>query len=678
MLTIGVDVGGTFTDFVIYDETSDDLRTLKAPSTYPDPLEGALQGLEQLGIELRTVGRFAHGTTIATNAILQRTGAKTAFITTKGFRDHVEIGDNLRYTGGLFDPNWERTRPLVPLPLRFEVQERIAADGTVVVPLNDENVLAILEELHRQDIKSVAVGFINSYRNPQHERRVGELLDAVWPEFPHSLSADVVPDMREFPRFTTTIINAYVMPLLREYLTKLAVALEGAGYGGETLYMASNAGVVTKEMAAAYPVRLILSGPAAGVVATAHLGQLTGRKNLITYDMGGTSTDVSLIRDFMPKVSSKRVLQAYPIMTPMVDVHTVGAGGGSMVWVDQANALRVGPQSAGASPGPACYGQGGVDFTITDANLILNRISPGGLLGGRKPVQRLLAEDAAQAVAAKVHMPDIHLVAEAAVRIAVANVAGAVRSISIERGHDPRECTLVAFGGAGPMHAIPVAEELQIPSVLVPRAPGNFCALGLLVSDLRHDFVLSYRTPLEEADLSDVRAGLQDLEAQGRQALFRDGVADSQMSVQHIISLRYLGQSWELDIPVGNVEFPLAEVKEAFDEEHLKTYGYNRRGYPLELINLRAVAIGKTRKPPLRWSFDGVGGLQGVGQERRQVYFDGEFIDCPVYERDLLPAGSQLSGPAMIEESGSVTVIFPGWAMALDEFGNLIMERAQK
>ena len=675
MLTIGVDVGGTFTDFVIYDESTEDLRTVKTPSTYPDPLQGALGGLEQLGIELRTMGRFAHGTTIGTNAILQRTGAKTAFITTKGFRDHVEIGDNLRYTGGLFDPHWERTRPLVPLPLRFEVQERIAADGTVIAPLHDEDVLATLKELRQQSIESVAVGFINSYRFPRHEKRVAELLNAHWPEIPYSLSADVVPNMREFPRFTTTILNAYIMPLLQDYMTKLATALEEAGYGGEILYMGSNAGVVTKETAAAYPVRLILSGPAAGVVASAYLGQLTARRNLITYDMGGTSTDVSLILDLLPKVSSKRVLQAYPIMTPMVDVQTVGAGGGRIVWVDQTNALRVGPQSAGASPGPACYGQGGVEFTITDANLILNRISPSGLLGGRMPVQRPLAEEAAQAVAAQVHMPDIHLVAEAAVRIAVANVAGAVRSISIERGHDPRECTLVAFGGAGPMHAIPVAEELQIPSVLVPRVPGNFCALGLLTSDLRHDFVRSYRIPLDEADLADVGDGLRDLAAQGHEALLRDGVAESQINVQHILSLRYLGQSWELDIPVSSAEFLPPEVKELFDEEHLKTYGYNRRGYPLELINLRGVAIGKVQKPLLRWSINGDGGLQGASRERRKVYFDGEFVDCPVYERDLLAPGFQLSGPAIIEETGSVTVVFPGWEMALDEFGNLLMER---
>ena len=675
MLTIGVDVGGTFTDFAVHDEETGRVRTHKTPSTYPDPLAGVVNGIKDLGIDLREVRWFMHGTTVGTNAVIQRRGAKTAFITTAGFRDHIEIGDNRRFTGGLFDPQWERTRPLVPLPLRLEVRERVLADGQVLTPLHEEDVLRIIEELKRQNIEAAAVGFINSYVNDTHEQRVGELLRTHLPGVPYTLSSEAVREFREFPRFSTTVMNAYLLKLLGTYVEELGKSLQDFGYSGKTYYMSSIAGLLTEEIAMAQPVRLVLSGPAAGVVGAGYLGQALGVQNLITYDMGGTSTDVCLIKDLSPEVSTKRVFLAYPVMIPMLDVNTVGAGGGSIIWVDRTGALRVGPQSAGASPGPACYGQGGDELTITDANLILGRISPRGLLGGEVPLRLDLAEQAARRVCEKVNIPDVHRLAEGAIRIAVSNMSGAIRGISIEKGHDPREFTLAAFGGAGPMHAIPIAEELGIPTVVIPREPGNFCAAGLLASDLRHDYVSTYLTELDKADLARIRETLRQMDDQGRQILLRDGVSAPQIHVQNILSLRYVGQSWEIDIPVDSDRLAVSEVAEAFDEAHLKAYGYNRRGHPLELVNLRVVAIGQFERPALVQGTGASGTPAAALAGHRKVYVGGDAVDCPVYDRAVLAPQASLTGPALIEEFGSNTIVFPGWKVTVDRLGSLVLER---
>ena len=460
---IGVDIGGTFTDFAVLDEKTGRIETYKTPSTHGNPLRAVQSGLDELEIDLASVGRFAHGTTIGTNAVLERGGARTALVTTAGFRDHIEIGDNLRYTGGLFDPHWQRTRPLVPIPLRLEVGERILGDGSVEIALNRDDVDTVINKLRREKVESVAVCFINSYRNPSHENAVARAIAGELADIEVSVSAEIVPEWREYPRFSTAVVDAYVKPLLRSYLEELAGALRAGGCNGEILFMSSSTGLVSQDTATSYPVRLILSGPAAGVVAGIELGRLTGRRELITYDMGGTSTDVCLVDKLTTPVSSKRVLEAYPLMTPMVDVETVGAGGGSVVWIDPTGALRVGPESAGAEPGPVSYGRGGEQFTVTDANLLLNRLSPDGLGGGKITLERALAERAAERLNKRAGFGTAVQLADAAVRIAVTNMCAAVREISVQRGHDPRDFALVPFGGAGPMHATLIAEELGNP-----------------------------------------------------------------------------------------------------------------------------------------------------------------------------------------------------------------------
>ncbi len=676
MQAIGVDVGGTFTDFVIYDEDTGEMRTTKTPSTYPDPQEGVLRGLQDLGVDLGLLDRLAHGTTIATNAVIERQGAKTAFITTYGFRDIIETGDTRRFTGGQFNPNWERPPRLVVPQLRFGVHERVKADGEVIEPLNEKDVLEVIEQLKTEKVESVAVGFLHSYQDGRHESRVAELLRQHLPNVPYSISSEVVPEFREHPRFNTTALNAYLMPLLKDYLASLKSSLRAEGFDGALVYMISSGGVASEETALAYPVKFLVSGPAAGVVAGVYLGQLSGRSDLITYDMGGTSTDVCLIKDLTPEVSTRRIVEGFPLLTPMLDVHTIGAGGGSITWVDRSGALRVGPQSAGANPGPAAYGQGGTDFTITDANLLLGRVSPGGLLGGRMAMRHDLAEAAGKRVADQVDISDVNRLAEGVIQIAVTTMSGAIRAISIERGHDPRELTLVAFGGAGSMHAIPIAEELSIPSILVPRDPGNFCATGLLASDLKNDFARSYQTELEKGDVTRMESMFKEMEEEGRHILRRDGVAEERIAPQYVMSLRYLGQSWEIDIPVRTGRPNVPEILQSFHDGHVKTYGYNRPEHPVELVSLRVSVIGQVPRPSLtRDSADGTS-LSAALQGQRRVYFGGDFVECPVYQRDLLPTGGSLDGPAIIEEFGSLTVVFPGWSATTDENGTLALEHA--
>jgi N-methylhydantoinase A len=670
-LDIGVDVGGTFTDFAIYDEEG--IRTYKTPTSFPDPLGGVLAGLKDLGVDMRSVRRFIHGTTIGTNAVLQRSGAKTAFLTTMGFRDHLEIGDYRRYTGGMFDPNWERTRPLVPMPLRFEIRERVAADGSVLVELDEENVLEVLGKLKGMDVEAVAVGFINSFRSPAHERRVGELIRDNLTGIPFSLSAETVAEWREFPRFSTTVVNSYLMPLIKGYVENLGAVLKSLGYDGEIFYMTSNSGVIPQQTAAAFPVRMVLSGPAAGVVGGAYLGGRIGKRNLITYDMGGTSTDVCLVQNLSPQISTKRVLMAFPLMIPMVDIHTVGAGSGSIVWVDRAGALRVGPQSAGAAPGPASYGRGGREFTITDANLLLGRLNPQGLLDGRMPLRRDPAEQAAQRLFARVGIEDVYELAEGAIRVAVTHMAGAIRAVSIERGHDTREFTLVAFGGAGPAHAIPIAEELGIPTVIVPKAPGNMCAFGLLTSDIRYDLVRTFNRQLGERDLASIEGQFTEVEEEAREAMSRAGIAKHEVVLQRFLSLRYFGQSWDLDVPVDAKRPTLAGLSEAFDARHLQEYGYNRPNHQLQVVNLRVVATAETSKPSSDQASDPLGATT-IAPEWRPVHFDGLFRKCPIYRRQSL-SDAVLNGPAIVEEFGSTTVVFPAWSVRKDTFGNLRLEK---
>jgi len=674
MLIIGVDIGGTFTDFVIFDEENHKVRIAKVPSSPDHPNESVARGLEELNIDLSRVRRIVHGTTVATNAIVERKGAKTALITTKGFKDLIEIGNTRRYTGGLFDPKWVRTRPLIPRLLRFEVRERLLYTGETATKLHIEDVLSVIDELKGHQVGSVAVCFLHSYVNGRHEKEVGELLHRYLPGLPVSLSAETVPEYREYERFSTTVLNAYIAPLLKEYIQDFGGDFVRKGYKYNLFYMISSGAIVTEQTAAAYPIRFILSGPAGAVSAGAFMGEALGMGNIITYDMGGTSTDVCLVKDLKPIVSTNRVFKGFPIKTPQIDINTIGAGGGSIAWVDLDDSLRVGPQSAGANPGPACYGLGGAELTVTDANLLLGRISPDNMLKGAMKLKRKPAEKAAHDLAKKVKIPDIYYLADGIIRIAVANMYGAIREISIERGHDPRDFALVSMGGAGPMHGIPIAMELGIPKVVVPRYPGNFSAFGLLTSDLRHDYAKTYLTDLNKAEVPRITSLLKEMADSGRQALLREGIPEERIKVFYTADMRYLGQAFELGIPVICNGLKTSDMEKAFHQEYQKTYGYAREDKEIELVTLRVVAVGGIDRPVLSGSGSQSRHLSEAIKNKRRAYFEGSFVDCAVYERELLPAGVSIDGPAIIEEYGSTTVVFPGWKGTQDHFCNLILE----
>ena len=677
MRLIGVDIGGTFTDFAVLDEKTGKLETYKTPSTHGNPLRAIQSGLAELEIDVETVGRFAHGTTIGTNAVLERRGARTALVTTRGFRDHIEIGDNRRYTGGLFDPHWQRTRPLVPIPHRFEIGERIMGDGVVTTPLATDDLDDVIRRLAHEKIESAAVCFLNSYRNPSHELAVGEAIAAGIDGIEVSISSGIVPEWREYPRFSTAVMNAYVKPLLRSYLEELVTELRSGGCEGELLFMSSSTGLVSQASATEFPVRLILSGPAAGVVAGIEIGRLIERHDLITYDMGGTSTDVCLVEGLSAPVSSRRVLQAFPLMTPMVDVETVGAGGGSIVWVDPTGALRVGPESAGADPGPVSYGRGGEAFTITDANLLLNRLSPAGLGGGKIRLSKKLAREAADRLNAQAGFDSATQLAEAAVKIAVTNMCAAVREISVQRGHDPRAFALVPFGGAGPMHATSIAEELGILTIVVPPAPGNVCAVGLLAADLRHDLVESIPQPIDDVDPEWLEALLRRLAERGRELLLEEGVAAARLAAQYVLSVRYAGQSFELDLPLKRPRVSKATLAREFDALHEKTYGYAREGHPLELAHARVAVVGMLKKPQAKKRPARARKLaKSATHGKRRVVFDGRAHESAVLERGALSPGTRFDGPAIVEEDGSLTVVWPGWTARVDGYENIVLERS--
>src|SRR2546426_6056445 len=489
MFIVGIDVGGTFTDLTAVDEGTGRVVVTKVPSRPHHEADAVLTGLAALGIAPRDVRRLVHGTTVGTNTVLERRGARVAILTTAGFRDLIEIGRTKRNIPALFVPTFVRPKPVVERRHRYEVIERLAADGSVLVPLAPARVERALEDALAGGAEALAVCFLPSYRNPAHGRAVADAAKGRPPGLPVSCSAEVVAEYREFERFSTTVLNAYLQPLMESYLTGLEERLLATGYTHGVLTIASSGGMMTTETARRLPIKTIFSGPAGGVSQACFVGEATGIRDLITYDMGGTSTDVCLVRDLAPLTTSDGMVGAFPVKVPQIDMHTVGAGGGSIAWLDVDGSLEVGPRSAGARPGPAAYGQGGVEPTVTDANVILGRMGTTRSLGGSIHLDRKLAVDAMEALARNIGTIGLDELAEGILRIAIARMTSSIREVSIQCGHDPRDFTLIAFGGAGPMHSTAVADELAIPRVLVPRYPGNFSALGLLLSDLKHDAV---------------------------------------------------------------------------------------------------------------------------------------------------------------------------------------------
>ncbi|HVQ74732.1 MAG TPA: hydantoinase/oxoprolinase family protein [Candidatus Binatia bacterium] len=674
MFIVGIDVGGTFTDLTAVDESTGRVLVTKVPSRPRHEAAAVLAGLHALGIASRDVRRLVHGTTVGTNAVLERRGARVAVLTTAGFRDLIEIGRTKRNIPALFVPTFVRPRPVVERKHRFEVGERLNADGSVLVPLDPATVEAALDGVVAAGCQAVAVCLLHSYLNPAHERLVADMTKGYRPGLPVSCSADVVSEYREFERFSTTVLNAYLMPLMDDYLSGLEAELLATGYVNGVLTVGSSGGMMTTETARRLPIRTIFSGPAGGVSQACFAGAAAAVGDFISYDMGGTSTDVCLVRDLAPVMTSDSMIGAFPVKVAQIDMHTVGAGGGSIAWADIDGSLQVGPRSAGADPGPAAYGLGGTEPTVTDANVVLGRVGTSRRLGGSIALDAPRAREAVAALGDRLGgILAEEALAEGIVRIAVARMTSAIREISIQRGYDPRDFTLIAFGGAGPMHALALAEEIGIPRVLVPRHPGNFSALGLLASDIKHDDVRTRIGPLRER-ASVLETLFAEMEDGARRQLEREGFAPGRQRMRRSLDLRYRGQAFELNVGVDGAPAGDA-VEAAFHQQHRATYGHANAGAVVELVNARLSAYGVVDKPAAAPPRSEAASLDAALAERRTVWFDGVRHDCPVWDREQLPGGAAFPGPAIVEEFGATTVILPGWSAALDEQGNLRLAR---
>jgi N-methylhydantoinase A len=672
---VGIDVGGTFTDLTAVDAETGRVVVTKVPSRPRREAAAVLAGLETLGIASADVRRLVHGTTVGTNAVLERRGARVALLTTAGFRDLIEIGRTKRNIPALFIPTFVRPKPVVERKHRFEVTERLGADGAVLVPLDPASIERALDGALAADAEAVAVCLLHAYLNSTHERLVADAVKGRAPGLPVSCSADVVAEYREFERFSTTVLNAYLQPLMEGYLTSLEERLLATGYIHGVLTVASSGGMMTTDTARRLPIKTIFSGPAGGVSQACFVGAAAGIRDFITYDMGGTSTDVCLVRDLHPLMTADAMVGAFPVKVAQIDMHTVGAGGGSIAWLDVDGSLQVGPRSAGATPGPAAYGLGGTEPAVTDANVVLGRIGTRRRLGGSIGIDPSLARRAVEELALQMNRPlGVEALAEGIVTIAVARMTSAIREISIQRGHDPRDFTLIAFGGAGPMHALAMADEIGIPRVLVPRHPGNFSALGLLAADIKHDDVRT-RVGLLRERLPALRQAFAEMAAAARQQLEREGFAPEQQKLLQSLDLRYRGQAFELNIPAPDTELRLERIEADFHRQHRDTYGHSNEAAAIELVNARLTAYGLVPKPAAARHVAPGADLAGALVEHRPVWFEGRAHDCPVWDREGLPERAELHGPAIVEEFGATTVVPPGWRGAMDSQGNLRFER---
>jgi N-methylhydantoinase A len=680
-IRVGVDAGGTFTDVCMI---SDDgkLEIFKLSSSPQDPSEAISGGVEAIiaetGASAEDVGYLGHGTTVATNALLQARGAKTGVITTAGFRDLLELGRQRR--PDLYDLQVDKPEPLVRRSLRIEVPERALADGSIRTPLDEAAARQAVWALRDAGVEAIAVCFLYSYLAPEHEDIIGQIVAEEFPDAYLSLSHDVLAEFREYERLSTTVVNSFVGPLMSRYIQRLRKRFREIGVPVEPYITQSNGGIISLDVAAETPVRTVLSGPAAGVVGAVNVAATAGFDNIITFDMGGTSTDVALISNREPSMKLDQEVAGYPIRTPMLDINTVGAGGGSIAWIDSGGHLKVGPQSAGAVPGPACYDQGGTDATVTDANVHLGILSRNALLGGRMPIDPTRSDRAVADLAAKLGL-ETEQVAQGIIDLATVNMARAIRVISVERGHDPRDYTLVAFGGAGPLHASRLARELEIPRVMVPAIPGILCAYGLLVADLRTDFSRTHVLRLEPAALPAINSGYVDLEVDAGAWFDREKLSQEERRTRRIADMRYVGQNYELPVPVPDGELTtetIALLRTAFHQAHDQAYGYAAEDEPVQLVTLRVEAFGAVH-PPEPEEIQTGGDLASALIAQRRTYLPeaGGWIDVPLYDRGRLSAGLSVDGPAIVEQMDSTTLILPEQTAEVDRHGNLIVSDNQ-
>lgn len=672
-LRIAVDIGGTFTDLIAFDERSQGIQHAKSLTTPRDPVEGILECIRKAALDPKSIDSLIHGSTIAINTLIERKGATVGLIVTRGTRDVYLIGRGNRPEA--YNLFFHRPRPLVPRHRTIEVPERMYASGEVREPLNVECVKAACAELAKDGVDAVAVCFLHSYANPEHERIAGKVIEEALPCRYVSLSHEILREYREYERTSTTVVNAYIGPKVGGYVRNLQSQLESRGFRGDLAIMQSNGGVMAPQAAARRPVMTMESGPVGGIIASAEIGKRLGYKNVISFDMGGTTAKASLVQEGEPTMAEGYYVGGYasghPVMMPVVDVVEVGAGGGSIAWIDEVGALKVGPQSSGADPGPIAYGLGGKEPTITDANVILGRIGVSDFLGGEMQLDRDAAiRGMTERIATPLQM-DVMKAARSIVQIAIAKMSLAVREVSVEKGYDPRDFVLVASGGAGPLHAAAIARELHIPTVIIPRFPAHFSALGMLMADERHDFTRTFYSDLLDADFRALKKIHAEMVEESKRLLTPGIDAAHQL----LLDLRYVGQEFTLPIPVSADQLSAGDpepIRYAFDALHEQRYAHHSSDERVEIINVRLVALGQRAKlalPPLA-KFGSV-----VPKETRPVHFDKQDaeVECAVYSRDELPPGAEFSGPALVSEYGSTTVLFPGDDLTVASTGELII-----
>ena len=684
---IGVDVGGTFTDFYLHNTTTGSFYISKTPSTPHNPAEAVVTGLLALckkhNIALENISRLSHGTTVGTNTLIQRSGSNVALITTKGFKDLLEIGRQTR--PHMYNLHTDFPAPLVNREHRFELSERMDFNGDVITAPNKSDIEEVINKVIQSEAKACALGFLFSFINPEHERDVAKRIRQKAPGLVISLSSEVQPEFREYERLSTTVLNAYLQPVMSVYLKTLEDGVKNNLPNANIGINQSNGGLMSPERARQFPVRTALSGPAAGAVGASFIAQQVGRKNIITLDMGGTSADVAMIQDFKVSISFDRDIAGFPVRQPSVDVETVGAGGGSIAWFDRDDLLKVGPTSAGAHPGPACYGLGGTSPTVTDANLILGRLSPRGLLGGSMQLDPDAAVNVFKPIAERLGFKPEHT-AHGVLGIVVANMVRTIRTISVERGYDPRQCVLMPFGGAGPLHARDVAINLGINEMIIPAAPGIVCAQGLLVSDLKEDFVVSRRLPLTDESLSELRNIFQDLETRASDWFDREDIKSNVRNFKLAIDARYTGQNFELSVPVTEGKtIEVSKLNEAqsihqnFCEVHELAYGYASEADPVEIINVRLTAIAKLFEFSTKTSANNTP-PPPKADGKRPVFFENP--DKPTiatcFNRTSLVPGQEIRGPAIIEQLDTTTPVYPGDIAKVSADGHLIISISSK
>ncbi|MGR3803747.1 hydantoinase/oxoprolinase family protein [Marinibacterium profundimaris] len=681
MWRIGIDSGGTFTDVCLINENGGDVHIWKVSSTPDDPSRGIArsftEGLERTGAQAAEVAFFGHGTTVATNALIQHRGVKTGIITTAGFRDLIAIARQKR--PHLYDMSADKPEELVARNLRIGVPERLRRDGSVEVALDEDALREAVRHLVGQGVEAIAISFLYSFLSDAHERRAAQIVAEEAPGVFLSLSHEIAPEFREYERLSTTTVNAYLGPVMHGYVTALKTRLADAGLRVAPHLTQSNGGVTGFDQAAAMSVRTVLSGPSTGVVAAQALGQLIGIPNLITFDMGGTSSDVALLADGTCRLVAEAEVHGYPLKTPMLDIHTVGAGGGSIAHVDNGGLLKVGPRSAGAHPGPACYGQGTDEPTVTDANVVLQTQNPDALLNGQMPIDRELSLAAVGRLAEQLGL-GVMETADGILDIVTANTAKAIRLISVQRGHDPRGYALVAFGGAGPVHAARLAAELNMDRIVIPRTPGVLCALGLLMTDLRTDYATTRIRLLDEVTLDELTGIFDGLTAQAGTWFDHEGIAPEARDTALRVDMRYAGQNYEIavDLPVGPFgSHSLEALREGFQARHRQLYGFVAEGDAIQMVTWRLTATGAVPKAEMPAFPDAGPDASAAKTGARPVWMReaGGFTDTPIYDRAALRPGNEIAGPAIIDQLDTTTVVPPGMTARVDTYLTLILER---